>query len=170
LNSIVINFLKLLEYFNFQFLSIGVVGGYLYFFDLDKISNLTKSKYLYLVLISIIFVLYFFKIFDVKVNHFILGILFLFLIYFTINPLNKWTFRNKKLSYLGKISYGIYMYHVTAIFLVYPFTNKYFELQNKTTIFNNIILYLGTFLITIISYEFFESKFIKIKDLKFRSN
>ena len=94
------------------------------------------------------------------------------LIFFTINPLNTWSFKNKYLSYLGKISYGIYMYHVFVIFLVYPFANKYFLEKGANIIQNNLFLYFFCYLITIVlsivSYEFFESKFIRLKDNKYK--
>lgn len=166
-------FFRVLTYFNFQKLLIGVIGGYLYFYYLAKISNLTKSKYGYLVLIMLITFLSIFIVFENKINHFILGILFLIMILFTINPLNTFSFRNNKLSYLGKISYGIYMYHTFVLFLVFPFANKYFLEKEGSTISYNLFLYITSYIITILlsslSYHYFEIKFIKIKDTKFKT-
>lgn len=161
---------RVLGYFNFQMLLIGVVGGYIYFYKKIQIENLTKSVYGYFLLISLILLLSIFPILENKINHFILVLLFLFLILFTINNSNKFVFKNSTMSYLGKISYGIYMYHVFAIFLIYPFVNKY--INNENGLVFNMVLYIFTFLTTIflsvISYEFFESKFIRIKNLKFK--
>lgn len=166
-------FFRVLNYFNFQTLLIGVIGGYLYFYNLEKILNLTKSKYGYLVLIMLIAFLSVFIVFENRINHFILGILFLLLIFFTINPLNTFSFRNNLLSYLGKISYGIYMYHTFVLFLVFPFANKYFIEKDGSNIPYTLFLYVTSYMITIlfslISYEWFELRFIKIKDLKYKT-
>lgn len=66
----------------------------------------------------------------------------------------------------------VYMYHVFAIFLLYPLVNKYFTGKYENEIVFNLLLYsmvyVFTILFSILSYEFFESKFIKFKDLKFK--
>lgn len=163
---------KFLRYFNFQFLLMGVIGGYLYYFNLVRISSLTKSRYIYILLIFLIILLSSIVVLENRLNHFILGILFLLLILFTINDTNKLVLKNKKLSYLGKISYGIYMYHVFAIFLIIPFANKHFLEKTGNDISYNLFLYITSYLITILfsilSYEFLESKFIRVKDLKYK--
>lgn len=68
---------------------------------------------------------------------------------------------NKVFNYLGKISYGLYMYHVIAIvFCIQLF--KYLEILNY-----HIFLFLMCFAVTIIlaslSYVFLEKRFISLK-------
>jgi peptidoglycan/LPS O-acetylase OafA/YrhL len=156
----------------FRFMIIGVIGGYLYFYNLKKISNLTKSKYPYFLIVILIISLSFFKVFENSLNRYVLGVLFLFLILFTVNSSNKLVFKNKVMSYLGKISYGIYMYHTFVLFLIFPFANKYFLEKEGNIIPYTLFLYLAsysvTILISIASYEWFESKFIRFKDLKYK--
>lgn len=73
---------------------------------------------------------------------------------------------NPIIDYLGKISYGLYMYHSLCItisfYLVKQFTN--YSLNDFE---GNIISYLLTFSLTIIfsavSYRYFEKPFIKLK-------
>lgn len=165
-------FFRVLSYFNFQSLLIGVVGGYLYFYNFSKVSNLTKSKFGYFSLIILILFLSIFLVFENRLNHFILGILFLFLILFTVNNSNKLVLKNNVLSYLGKISYGIYMYHSFVLFLIFPLANKYFLEKDANNIVYNLFVYatgyIFTILLSVLSYEFFESKFIKIKDIKYK--
>lgn len=172
IDSNITYFFRVLSYFNFQLLLIGVIGGYLYFYNLMKISILTKSKFGYFLLIVLILFLSIFLVFENKINRFILGILFLLLIFFTINSSNKLVFRNNIMSYLGKISYGIYMYHTFVLFLIFPLANKYFLEKEENNILYTLFLYLTscsvTILISIVSYEWFESKFIKFKDLKYK--
>jgi len=70
------------------------------------------------------------------------------------------TLENRPCKYLGKISYGLYMYHpaAVAIALNLPFADP---------VHNSLILYLSAFIITILlsglSYKFFEEKFIRAK-------
>lgn len=172
IDSNIAYFFRVVSYFNFQLLLIGVVGGYLYFYNLTKVSNLTKSKFGYFSLIMLILFLSIFLVFENKLNHFILGVLFLILILFTVNNSNKLVFKNNVMSYLGKISYGIYMYHTVVLFLIFPLANKYFLEKEGNNIFYTLFLYLTcyivTILISILSYEWFESKFIKFKDLKYK--
>ncbi|PKP25172.1 MAG: hypothetical protein CVU03_09175 [Bacteroidetes bacterium HGW-Bacteroidetes-2] len=157
----------------FRIMGIGVIGGFFYFYYSSTISNLTKSKFIYFLIVILIIFLSYFIVLPGNLNRYILGLLFLFLILFTINVSNKLAFRNKIFSYLGKISYGIYMYHSFILFLIFPLVNKYFLVKNGNNISYNIFLYTSsyifTILISIISYEFFESKFIKIKDLKYKA-
>lgn len=72
---------------------------------------------------------------------------------------------NRVLNYLGKISYGIYMYHPIAILIVLKIVKN--SIFKTNLIFQNIIIYCVVFLITIclssLSYKFFEKKFINIK-------
>ena len=157
----------------FRIMGIGVIGGYFYYYNSSTISNLTKSKFLYFLILALIIILSVFIVFERNWNRYILGILFLFLILFTINNANKMAFRSKILSYLGKVSYGIYMYHPFILFLIFPLANKYFLEKNGNDITYNLFLYIAGYMFTIfismISYEFFESKFIRFKDLKFKA-
>jgi peptidoglycan/LPS O-acetylase OafA/YrhL len=73
---------------------------------------------------------------------------------------NTFNFLELKLfNYLGKISYGIYMWHPIAITLVFKLLRSYCE--------NNVMLYLASFILTLaiasFSYEFFEKWFLKLK-------
>lgn len=69
---------------------------------------------------------------------------------------------NSVTNFLGKISYGIYMYHWIIILLLI----KYLE-QLKDTPYYNLILYVLSFGITLliswISYNTFEKYFLNLK-------
>jgi peptidoglycan/LPS O-acetylase OafA/YrhL len=157
----------------FRFMIIGVIGGYLYFYNFKVINSLTKSKFIYFLIVILIILFSFFMVFESSLNRYILGVLFLFLILFTINDSNELAFRNEKISYLGKISYGIYMYHTFVLFLIFPLANKYFLEKEGNNIIYNFFLYatgyVFTILLSVLSYEFFESKFIKMKDIKYKA-
>ena len=156
----------------FEFMAIGAIGGYLYAYHREKIIFFSKSKYAYFLILGLIFVLLFFSITTKYFQNIILSFLFLSLILITVEDDNSVVFRNKKMMYLGKISYGIYMYHPFVMFLVFPFANTYFK-DNDSTLYYNLFVYSFVFSITILlshlSYKYFESVFIKIKDTKYKS-
>lgn len=156
----------------FEFMTIGAIGGYLYAYYKVETINFTKSKFIYLGVLILMFTLLLFPITSSYFQNIILGFLFLCLILITINEENSIIFRNRQMSYLGKISYGIYMYHPLVLFLVFPFANKYID-HGSTLLFYNLFVYFFTFLFTILlshfSYKYFESVFIKIKDTKYKS-
>ena len=75
--------------------------------------------------------------------------------------------QNKTMNYLGKISYGIYMYHAIAIQmvgLIYLKVISKFGFQNSLDI---IIINCSVICITIIlshfSFKYYESYFLKLK-------
>lgn len=79
--------------------------------------------------------------------------------YFLDNPVFK---------FLGKISYGIYMYHVIGIYTAINLLLFFFPHYTGHELSLNIILYvfaiMGSILISAISYYLFESKFLRIKE------
>jgi peptidoglycan/LPS O-acetylase OafA/YrhL len=162
----------IIKIFPFDFMTIGAIGGYLYAYDKEKINDFLKSKFLYVSVVVFVFALLFFPLFTPYFQSIILGFLFLFLILTTISEDNAIVFRNKPMSYLGTISYGIYMYHPFVLFLVFPFANTYFK-DNDSTLYYNLFVYSFVFCITILlshlSYKYFESVFVKIKDTKYKS-
>ncbi len=76
--------------------------------------------------------------------------------------------KKKILTYLGKISYGLYAYHLIAFFIILSFV-KLIGLHTKYT---NIYLYftiiISSFLLTILishlSYHHIEKRFLKLKE------
>ena len=69
------------------------------------------------------------------------------------------------LKFLGKISYGIYMYHWIIVTLLMKYFLAYFSTNNFTS---NFVLYTASLSVTIfvatISYLYFEKWFLGIKD------
>jgi peptidoglycan/LPS O-acetylase OafA/YrhL len=71
------------------------------------------------------------------------------------------------LTHLGKISYGIYMYHA-IVFQLVGFIFIKFNIPNLISNTNSILLFYGavimiTIIISHFSYKYFESYFIKLK-------
>lgn len=76
------------------------------------------------------------------------------------NPRNLINLENGVTNYLGKISYGLYMYHPLVIIFVIN-TSLYFN------IFNGILLYASSILLVILlshfSFYYFESYFSRLR-------
>ena len=69
------------------------------------------------------------------------------------------------LNYLGKISYGIYMYHFMIIPPILYFLKRFNNIESEIVL--NILIYMLSIglsiLISCISYEYFEKYFILMK-------
>ncbi|HVG42342.1 MAG TPA: acyltransferase [Chitinophagaceae bacterium] len=87
-------------------------------------------------------------------------------------------FVNKAALFIGRISYGIYIYHLMVFLLLAPFINKAFEVIFNSSIFDNKILKyvkyndtlfkfpvytLIVIIVAAISYYLFEKRFLKLK-------
>ena len=71
---------------------------------------------------------------------------------------------NKTFDFLGKISYGLYVYHPLIIF----YFSKLLKDVKMNLYLKHLIAYEGVFVITLLtaslSYKFFELPFLKLKD------
>lgn len=156
----------------FEYMAIGGIGGYALYHYQDRICRITDFKYAYLIALLAIAILLFIPLLPVYPQSILLSFFFLLLILCSINEHKNFVFRNRAFSFLGTISYGIYMYHPFIMFLVFPFAIKFFNPAYGLWIYN-IIVYLFIFGLTILishlSYKYFESFFIKIKDTKYKS-
>ncbi len=99
----------------------------------------------------------------------IYGVLFgFFILNVACNPKSVINLEYKWISYLGKISYGLYLYHVIAIVFT---INILKPLQTDSLAVYNFLLYtiaiVVTVLICVVSYEFLEKPLLRYKDKRF---
>jgi peptidoglycan/LPS O-acetylase OafA/YrhL len=84
------------------------------------------------------------------------------------NPNSILRLRNKSLNYLGKISYGIYMYHLACIAFTYHLVDYFVELPPQISSTQNLLIYtisiFTTIVVSAISYKFLEQPFIQRKE------
>lgn len=101
-----------------------------------------------------------------KMGSFLMGIEFAILIILTINDKSN-IFKSKSLDFLGKISYGIYMYHPLMMFLSFSILYK-LHLFHTHPIWANVAIYILVTGLSIglsfLSYRFLEIPFLKLKD------
>lgn len=162
---------------NLDYFAIGGILGYLVVINYEQLSRaiLSISKnirigYILFVLLIIVFqniVLPYepksiFFIFRPTV----IAILFTLLIAVFIPKDSSIAINNKLLNYLGKISYGLYVYHIIFIHICY----KYCLANNiKIDSFLSIgitfvITFGGSVLLSILSYHYFEKPFLSLRD------
>lgn len=149
----------------FECMSIGGLGAYVLFSN-HKILELVYKPIVFVLSISCtIFLIYFTPQKLQDGIHLVYSVLFLQIILFVAKKSQSTCFDNKLFNYLGKISYGLYMYHFMIIPLCIFLYVKYFRIHSS--VIENIVIYgsviISTILISGISYHFFEQKFIKLK-------
>lgn len=164
--------------FSFEAMAIGGLGAYFIFNRQDSFSNFFIYKrpiqvVIYLVLAS-------FLIFQGNIHHAIwnsifevpviskilIEFLFLYLIIgVSIIDQSIIKLRNKFISFLGEISYGIYMYHMLVIFTIMQFMKKI--LMDLSPIMSVTLFYIilipSIILVSSVSKIVFENYFLNLK-------
>jgi len=146
----------------FECMAIGGIGAY-FLFTNNKLLSLLQNRYATLSSIILIPILIYITPENLQDGvHIIYSVLFLIII---LNIITFLYFENKIFNYLGKISYGIYMYHFMIIPLVLSMFQKYISVDSE--VITNLGIYSLTILTTIfvsgLSYKYFEKPFIDLK-------
>ena len=171
-------FVYIVDTFRFEAMAIGGLGAYMIFHRKKSLSNmLLYKKYIQLIIYPVLII---YLIFQTNINNIIwlsvfstpiisgllVDFLFLYLIIgVSLIDNNIFKFRQKFLSYLGEISYGIYMYHLIIIFAIIQFLKKY--LIGLDPILSTILFYsiitLSVILVASVSKIVFENYFLNLK-------
>jgi peptidoglycan/LPS O-acetylase OafA/YrhL len=153
----------------FENMLIGAWGAYIFFHNKTKVLNAMYNKYLFIAAIILIPITNWFLYENLLQNasHIFLSVCFIIIILnISTNKNVLFTLNYAWLNYLGKISYGIYMYHLMIIPMVIVFFIKFFSFDG-TSFLLNFSIYVTSILLSIIissiSYRFFESYFLKFK-------
>jgi peptidoglycan/LPS O-acetylase OafA/YrhL len=74
--------------------------------------------------------------------------------------------KNKALGYLGKISYGLYVFHFVGLELAYNLTGAYVSMERLLVYPATVLLFslVITVAISMISYQFLEKPFLRLKE------
>ncbi len=153
-------------YFCIDDMALGGVMAWILYNKKEKILKVLFNKYVQLFNYIGLFII---TIKGIAVPHFTYELYAVFFAIMIINiAANKKTiisFENKILDYLGKITYGLYLYHYIAIVIAIKI--GLMAVSPDNLVISNIIYYTGTFGIciglTVLSYELFERRFLKLK-------
>lgn len=156
----------LLHYSRFGCLVIGALGAYLYWSN-HKILNCLKPFGVQILpwIVLLIISLNKFHIFSI-IDHEIVS---LFMVVLIINQISGYrkliNLENKIFDYLGKISFGIYVYNPLVIFILYSLISKFFKIQETTLSYMLIyvVVVFTNILFAHLSYYTLERFFLKLK-------
>ncbi len=143
------------------------------FFARLKDVSLTKIRLFYALGISIILlknVIFFDGL--IVFERYVIALFFCFVIMDQIINERKmgWTWFQKSATYLGKISYGIYMFHLLVMFLLQGFILPDYDYKEypKNLFWLHAVYYTAisiftTIIVSHLSYKYFERPFLKLK-------
>lgn len=147
---------KFMAGFQIEKMMMGGLGAYLVFYKRERILNWLYRPYMQVLNWVGIGVIALFK-FDHPLYNVAEGCLFAILILnIACNPHSLLKLENKVFDALGKISYGLYMFHPIVISL----TGLYFV--SSAPLYSVSIL--GTFALSWLSYRYFETPFLRLKN------
>ncbi len=160
------NYMQVIKDF-VHFLSIDcmAIGGLfaLYLFKKNKILKFLYNKYIQITTLVSLIILIGLGVGIPYVHFEVYAILFgIVILNLASNPKSVLNLEYKPLHYLGKISYGIYMYHPLGIIIALKGLNI---LGTRSVLLQYFFCILITTLIASLSYHFLESYFIKKKVL-----
>ncbi len=161
---------KFLAMSKLECMALGGLGAYMLFNKKEELLRLVyKPQSQIIALISIPLLIYFIPTPFEDILHLLFSISFLVIILnVASNEKSFLRFENRTLQYLGRISYGFYMFHVMCIVFTIHSLDKYMSLDNDITTQQHILLYGISFLLTValssLSYHIFEKVFIRLKD------
>jgi len=158
------------------------IGGLYAFCSRDKELYARFKKYLKIALPVAVTIYYTWKIMpyigmEPKLNIFgrtIDSVIAIWIIDLTINNKNEWLRKNvleqKFLNTIGKISYGIYLFHTCSPFIMNKlvFDPIVSVVPSSARIFHNVIIsevlqYVGLFVMCYLSFTFIENKIMNLK-------
>lgn len=157
--------LSLVYYTRFSCMIIGAIGAY-FFYVKNKNLKIVTNKYVEIVswILLMLLLLNCIKLYPIIANE-IVSVLTLILIFNQVsNPKPLISLETKLFDYLGKISFGLYVYNPLVIYLI-SFCFLYLKINSD---FLKIILIIVlnfsvVIFIAHISYHYFEKRFLKMK-------
>jgi len=150
-------------------MSLGGIGAYVVFHKKEKIMNFCFHPLIQIAAVLSVPLIILFAPIQLK-NGIHLLFSFSFLVIIMNVSFNKGSIiklEHKVLDFLGKISYGIYMYHIICITFTLHVLDKALSLPQNMTWAQNLLYYICSILLTLLvsalSYHYLERVFIRKK-------
>ena len=141
---------------------LGAIGAYFTYFKLDsKLVQLIFHKGFQVGLYLTLILMLTFGVYLPGINQEVYAFIFtLILMNLAKNPSSILSLENSVFNYLGKISYGMYMYHTIAVVIGVKISHSF----GNSNFVSYPICYILTIIMSGISYQYLEKPFLKIKD------
>lgn len=176
-NDRVYALLRIIQYTPFDCLSIGALAAMALFNKSYHLKWIFSRKTQIAVFVALPVLIYLFSLrtifklsfMEIEITNEMYSVLFaIAILNMAANPNRIFSLeRFKILRYLGKISYGLYLYHWVTIVLVINILKRYYVPQNYNEFAFNCLLYSGSIGLTVLissgSYFFIEYRFLKLK-------
>ena len=153
----------------FDCMAIGGIGAYLVH-NKSKYLKFLFSPILQVISWSILFVSIFHKpihLFSLINNEFHALIYLVIIINVSSNSKTLINLENKIFYFIGRISYGIYVYHVTVMIFLSLILKHVFNFQATNSILDYVLVFVITIISTLsiayLSFNYFESYFLRLK-------
>ncbi|MDX2359904.1 MAG: acyltransferase [Crocinitomicaceae bacterium] len=154
----------LFEVLNFGSMGTGALFAILYFGEYPRFNNWRKRlKPLNLLFVILPFALWFGNVNFSYVQFPVYSLLFGYMITILIDGNYTFIFESRIFKFLGKISYGIYMYHWILMLLFVELFAKQLEGGWLGSLVFYISTIVGTIVIAYLSHKYIESFFLKLK-------
>jgi peptidoglycan/LPS O-acetylase OafA/YrhL len=160
---------KFLAMLRFESMAVGGIGAYLWFNNQTKwLAWIINTPVHLMAWISIPILIYFSPMLIQNGVHLIYSISFLVVI-MNVAKTGRCVINLETpfFDYLGKLSYGIYMYHLLIVVFTIHALDYLFILPGDLKLVHHIAIYSVTFALTFIvsaiSFEYFEKRFMKLK-------
>ena len=161
-------FITLIGLIPIHFMAVGGIGAFVLFKNPTIIKKFFSNPYYFaLNTLALLFLLV--VRLHIPLRDLLFGSIVMIQILFIIQSGFRVNLRNRYLERIGDISYGVYMYHPLMMYFCFAFWNSLFPVENMLAY--NIAIYtsitLSTLVISRISFRYFESRFLALKNKKF---
>ena len=149
-------------------MAIGGVGAYAIYYNKEKILNFLYLVPVQVFLYGLTFLLFFGNVEFGYFTHEVYSILFcLIILNIGTNSATLFQFENPTVKYLGKISYGLYMYNYLCVRLALIVVQMWVGEGVELGMAGNVVYYILSIVFTValaaLSYEYFEKPFLSLK-------
>ncbi len=161
---------SLISLCRFDCMAIGGIGAYLVHHQ-SKYLKLLFSPFLQIISWCVLLVSIFYRpihLFSLIDHEFHAVIYLVIIINVSSNPKTLINLENKIFDFIGRISYGIYVYHITVMILLSLIFKHVFNYSITNSLFDYILIFTVTVITTLgiadLSFKYFESYFLRLKN------